>query len=276
VAERRPAWAPRTLLDLGSGPGTAAWAAAAAFPTLREATLVERAPAMIAAAARLAAGARAPVLRRARWTRDSVLAAWPSGGPPADLVTACYVLGELSDDDVTRAVARWWQAAGAELVIVEPGTPAGFDRIRRARAGLLAAGATITAPCPADGACPRAGDDWCHFGRRVARSALHRSVKGAGLGFEDEKYAYVVASRQAPAHAGARLLRVPQDRAGHLRLALCEAPAGTPEVRQAVVARSQRDDFRWARHARWGDAVPPGTAGTRQANGTAGASCSSA
>lgn len=106
-------------------------------------------------------------------------------------------------------------------------------------------------------------DDWCHFGQRVARTALHRAIKDAALGFEDEKYSYVVASRGRPAHAAARVLRAPQVRSGHIRLTLCESPS----VREAVVARSRRDDYRWARRAHWGDPVPAGVAGTRPASG---------
>src|SRR5262245_748998 len=36
TAARIPGWQPATLLDLGSGPGTALWAAAAQWPSLRE------------------------------------------------------------------------------------------------------------------------------------------------------------------------------------------------------------------------------------------------
>ena len=34
VQRQRPDWAPRSLLDAGAGPGVAAWAAVAAWPTL--------------------------------------------------------------------------------------------------------------------------------------------------------------------------------------------------------------------------------------------------
>src|SRR5262245_16234820 len=37
----RPGWSPRSLLDLGAGPGIAAWAAAARWPTIESVTFVE-------------------------------------------------------------------------------------------------------------------------------------------------------------------------------------------------------------------------------------------
>ena len=42
TAARAPDWAPATLLDLGSGPGTALWAAAARWPSLRSLVGTER------------------------------------------------------------------------------------------------------------------------------------------------------------------------------------------------------------------------------------------
>jgi len=48
---------PRTVLDLGSGPGSALWAAAQLFPTIEAATAFERDPRLIEIARRLAARA---------------------------------------------------------------------------------------------------------------------------------------------------------------------------------------------------------------------------
>ena len=141
------------------------------------------------------------------------------------------------------------------LVVVEPGTPAGFARIRAVRDRLRAAGATIAAPCPHDDACPMAGADWCHFAVRLDRSRAHRQSKHAALGWEDEKFAYVVAVRDAAllrARAEARVIRRPRKETGHVRLALCAAGGLT----EAVVTR-RAPTYRAARDASWGDAWPP-------------------
>src|ERR1700750_985848 len=41
LCEIRPDFAPKTLLDIGAGPGTATWAAAEAFPSLQSLTLFD-------------------------------------------------------------------------------------------------------------------------------------------------------------------------------------------------------------------------------------------
>ena len=113
-----------------------------------------------------------------------------------------------------------------------------------------------------------AGGDWCHFAVRLDRSRAHRQSKHAALGWEDEKFAYVVAVRDAAllrARAEARVIRRPRKETGHVRLALCAA-AGLTDV---VVPR-RTANYRAARDASWGDAWPPKDVGTAELDPTIG------
>jgi ribosomal protein RSM22 (predicted rRNA methylase) len=71
-------------------------------------------------------------------------------------VLLAYVLDELAPEARSRLVERLWELTGDVLVIVEPGTPAGWSRILDARQQLIAGGAAILAPCPHAAACPLA------------------------------------------------------------------------------------------------------------------------
>jgi ribosomal protein RSM22 (predicted rRNA methylase) len=256
-----PGWAPASLADLGAGTGGATWAAAAELPSLTAVTLYEQAAAAISLGQSIFAAAPDGVLRRAAWQRWRLPA---EGEPPAvgtaDLVTAAYVLGELTgaqQERLTTLAAR----AGAVL-IVEPGTPDGHRRVLAARARLLAAGFTIAAPCPHQLGCPVAvPGDWCHFAARVQRSARHRQAKGAELSYEDEKFSYVAAVRAELAAAGeavagraiarpaARVIRRPQLRKNLVLLDLC---AGDGTAQRTLVGKSS-DAYRRARKVSWGD-----------------------
>jgi len=252
-AQVRDRWVgerPRTLLDVGAGPGTVLWAAQVVWPGLEGALLLERDERMIALGRRLATRARAPLLAQARWERADMLAAWDAA--PHDLVVAAYVLNELPDERRAAVVAALWARATTSLVLLEPGTPAGFARIREARRQLIAAGATVLAPCPHDRACPMPENDWCHFAQRVNRTRLHRQVKGGTLSYEDEKFSYVAVSRHAGTPIAARILRHPQILPGRVERELCTATG----LRKEVLTRSRdKAAFRQARDLHWGDAL---------------------
>ena len=183
--------------------------------------------------------------------------AWPQACPGADLATAAYVLGELTTAQQSALVALAAQAAPAVL-LVEPGTPAGHRRILAARAQLLAAGYVIAAPCPHQLGCPLdVAGDWCHFGARLQRSAVHRQAKGAELSYEDEKYSYVAAVRPdslAVAAAPGRIVRRPQQRKGLVMLSVC---AQDGIVGRELVGKSKGELYRHARKISWGDPWPP-------------------
>ena len=228
-----------SLLDVGSGAGAAALAALHWFPALEQITLVERDSALADAAREFLPHAE---ILRENFRRMPTF-------PPHDVVIAAYSLGEAPVSDV---VSRLWRAARVALVVIEPGTPRGFALVREVRSRLLAAGAHMLAPCPGAGACPMLEPDWCHFAARVERSSLHRRLKEAELNYEDEKFSYVALSRETAAPAACRIIRRPRHQPGLILLETC-ASRGLETVR---VSRRDRDRFRAARQAAWGEAFP--------------------
>jgi ribosomal protein RSM22 (predicted rRNA methylase) len=250
--EQRPDWAPRSLLDLGAGPGTGLWSAASRWSSIERVTAVEAEPRMLALGQELARSAAHPAVRQAQWVKASVADTAPAG--PYDLVLMAYVLGELDEETRDQAVDRAAEVTNHPAgltAIVEPGTPEGYVRVLRARDRLLARGGFVTAPCPHDDRCPWSDSptDWCHFAVRLARTVAHRAAKGGALGYEDEKFSYVAISWQPTARTDARVLRHPQIRPRLIGLQLC-----TPDgVRQAVVTKRDREAFRLARKIDWGD-----------------------
>ena len=247
VSSVRPSWRPRSLLDVGAGTGSASWAAVSVFDSIERVVLLERSETMVQIGSRIS-GSGPSALRDAAWVAGD--AARPMDGT-FDLVIASYVLGELPERARSGAVRRWFDAAEGELVVVEPGSRDGFAAVRAARAELIGMGAGVTAPCPHEQACPMPDDDWCHFGVRVQRSARQRRVKSGDRGFEDEKFSYIVASKQHAADdRAARILRRPGRPGGHVRLRLC-APDG--QVHDVVVAKRERERYQRARNAGWGE-----------------------
>ncbi len=249
VRDRSPDWEPRSLLDAGAGPGTVMWAAAALWPGLSRATLLEKDDDMIAAGKRLAACSPAASVRDANWLLVDMAGQWET--EPHDLVVMSYALGELPQDRVAGLLRKLWAATLGVLVVIEPGTMAGFTRAKQARRLLLKEGAHVIAPCPHDEICPLE-DDWCHFSQRVERSRTHRLAKAGELAYEDEKFSFVAVSRTPGLPIRGRVLRHPQFRPGHIRLEVCTLDG----LVSTVVTRKDRDLYRKARHLRWGSVMP--------------------
>ncbi len=245
LAHAQPDFAPRSLLDVGAGPGTVMWAATDTWPDLEAATLFEASPAIRAIGEKLAASR--PVSRIA-WQAGDLRTGLSDG--QHDLVTLAYVLDELAPKERDALIDTLWKLTRHALLIVEPGTTNGWRRILAARTQLIAEGAHILAPCPHAQACPIVEPDWCHFSARVARSRIHRLAKEAEVPWEDEKFIYLAASRTPAATHPARVLAPPESGSGRVKLKLCN-PDGSASHR--LITRREGDVFKQARRSDWGD-----------------------
>lgn len=246
LAEVMPSFMPASLLDVGAGTGAGGWAVREHWPDVAV-TMLDANPALRALALKLMPDAKA-------------LAGDLSGDKPrADLVIASYVLAELPQDRAASAAIDLWRGADQALVLVEPGTPQGFARIRAARAALIEAGAHIAAPCTHDNACPTRSvgasqsdqnkvDDWCHFSQRLSRSREHMQLKAASVPFEDERYSYVVAVRENVASSARILAPVLEAKPG-LTFKLCDETG----LRAHFVPARDKPETRRVRRKSWGD-----------------------
>ena len=246
LVQRWPTFAPQTTLDLGAGPGSATYAALETWPTIGDVRQYERNAAMRSLAADLAAAATPHV------TIDHTTADFDRARldiRPADLVIATYLLVELAPHVAERVIARAFESCSGALVLVEPGTPAGFGAIAKARTQLIGAGARVIAPCPGEMACPMSGTDWCHFSVRLARSRDHMLLKGAQVPFEDERFSFVAVSRSTePRPAAARILAEPVVERAGITLKLCTIEG----MQHRVVPRRDKAAYTIARRLGWG------------------------
>lgn len=245
IAKVKPDFAPKSLLDVGSGPGTVMWAASEQWASLEQATLLEASPTIRAWGEKLGSPVAAT-----QWQTADVASTFAAR--PSDLVTAAYMLNELEEEARATVINLLWSLTKDIFVIVEPGTPAGWQRILSVRTQLINAGAYIIAPCPHHEACPLIEPDWCHFSQRVARSRLHRQAKNAEIGWEDEKYSYLAVSRTPGVQVQARVLGTPRGRSGLVQLKLCKQD-GT--AKEQTISKRDGELFKTARRVDWGDTL---------------------
>lgn len=245
VKNRLPDLNIANMLDLGSGPGTAFFAAFNTLESLQKAHLIEKDLGLIRLGKQLQEA-----------TENTCQVEWQTGNitdlsnlEPYDLVTISYAMNELETSDQQTLVEKAFNIATKILVIIEPGTMDGFRLIREVRDQLIKLGGCVIAPCPHNMKCPMPENDWCHFSERVSRTSTHRHLKGGVLGHEDEKFSYVAVSKSNFEEDGSRILRHPEKHSGHLSLSLCTKDGLVTKT----VSKKDGDIYKKARKLDWGD-----------------------
>jgi ribosomal protein RSM22 (predicted rRNA methylase) len=245
VDEILPEFAPQSLLDIGAGPGTASWAAVARWAELADVTMLERDNRFATIAQDFAKASVHPALQAARVERAEI----SNLDASAELVAAAYVFAEQREAMAGELALKLWRACSGLLIIVEPGTPDGFARIRAARSRLLGAGAFMVAPCTQSNECPMEGADWCHFKTRLQRSKIHMQAKGASVPFEDESFSFLAVSRVAAQLPEARIIAPPSNNKVGTSLKLC----GHGGIEEQLVAARDKPAYKLSKKKGWGD-----------------------
>jgi len=246
-------WQPKSVLDIGSGPGTALFAACSVWEGITRIVAVERQEMLISVARALVqqiqrGGDLAFPYDNIGWECSSVIS-W-TGREKADLAVASYMLGELSDSDILSCIDAVWARTARVLVVVEPGTMEGFARLGGVRRHLIQQGAHILAPCGGNWECQA---QWCHFSTRVTRTRVHQSIKEATLGYEDEHYSYLVASREIRPFAGARI--VGRIRSNKFQTVVPVCTEGGALCDLTFAKRSQPGKYKEAQRWHWGGRI---------------------
>lgn len=250
LKRRQPLQPIKSLLDLGAGPGTAMWAATEVLEELETVTLFEKDSDLISIGKRLAQHSEKTAINQAIWEQGDLEHIQKTDH--FDLITLSYSIGELPFPAMTSLIDKCWNLTNHFLVVIEPGTPAGFERIKLIRTRLIELGAFITAPCPHANVCPMGKNDWCHFSERVERTALHRKLKEGALGYEDEKFSYIIVSKTPCELPKGRIIRHPIKHSGHLSLTLCTEN----EIKQTTISKKNGEDYKKAKKSCWGDSFP--------------------
>ncbi|MCX7338025.1 MAG: rRNA methyltransferase [Alphaproteobacteria bacterium] len=236
---------PESLLDIGAGPGTATVAALDRWPNLKGATLIENHPGMIAAGQRIFDERGSAGIHYENQNLATV-----SFKSPANISILGYVLGELKDAERLSVVKKVWDSTLGYCLIVTPGTPHDFDYLMKVRRYLIELGGHAAAPCPHSNQCPLAGTtDWCHFSVRLQRDKLHRQTKQGHLGYEDEKFSYLIFSKQKTASCTTRVIKKPIQNPGHTILDLCAVDG----LRRVTVSKKDKILYKGMRKTEWGD-----------------------
>lgn len=228
-----------SYLDIGAGPGASWDVATDAFPQIKHATFVELDREFVKI------GKSRLKDKPIEWVNDS---AANLGAVAHDLVLFSYSWGEIK----SRAVLmKAWAACIQFLVIVEPGTPRGYEAMLQARDELVKEGGYVAAPCSHSQACPWQGSsEWCHFGVRLERSLEHQRAKEGSRGFEDEKFCYIIISKEERGFYYGRMVKDSLRRKGHTVLTVC-----TKQGIESKTVSKKDSRYKTINKLNWGDKI---------------------
>jgi ribosomal protein RSM22 (predicted rRNA methylase) len=235
----------QSVLDLGAGVGATRWLFQEILPELQTCTLMEQNPFMLGTGKNL----HHPL---GQFISENYVSAPLK---PHDMVFLSYTLSELPQTHQEKTIQKIWDNTTQVLVLIEPGTPHGFETIRRARESLIQKSAYIMAPCGHESPCPMKDGNWCHFSTRVSRSLDHQRAKEGRLSYEDEKFSYLIASRKpSPKPLPLRIIQKPIKAKGHIILDVC-TPNG---ITRKTLTKSKTPDYKTQSRLEWGDGVALG------------------
>ncbi|XP_027009417.2 methyltransferase-like protein 17, mitochondrial [Tachysurus fulvidraco] len=267
IKKRDSSFTPHSLLDFGSGLGTALWAAHTHWgDSLREYVCVDASAAMNSLAERLLTGdteGEDPLIKHVYFRQFLPV----SPKVQADLVLAAFSLSELSTQEAREeTLLTLWRKTNSYLVLVENGTKAGHQILMEAKDILLKREDKVSgdvrrplvfAPCTHQLPCPKLLKQPvtpCNF----LQPYYPLPVSGRSE-IVQEKFSFLILSRselqKSELVQWSRLISPVLRRSRHVQ---CEICCSNGELQQlAVTARHHgRDTYRCTRSSDWGDRLP--------------------
>ncbi|XP_013996161.2 methyltransferase-like protein 17, mitochondrial [Salmo salar] len=267
IKKRDSSFSPHSLLDFGSGLGTAVWASHSFWgDTLKEMVCVDNSGAMNTIADRLLRGSSEkdePVIKQVYFRQFLPV----SPKVQFDLVVGAFSLSELaSQKEREDAILTLWRKTSSYLVLVENGTKEGHQILMDARDILLKKQEraahdprrpSVFAPCPHESPCPKLFQlplVPCNFSQAYSPLPLPGAPDRL-----TERFSYLVLSRTDWAGGEgldwARLTAPVLRRPRHVH---CQVCCSSGEIKRVVVTahRHGRDVYRCARSSDWGDQLP--------------------
>lgn len=254
VAERIPNWKPKSVLELGCGPGTGIWAAKSVWPSITTATGVDREQLFLTLAEEIHYDSKMNL--DTTWTKTTILK-WLTSEEKTtyDLIIIASVVNELTDEERDRLMEKIASRSSGVVVVIEPGTEVGVTITKNVARKMSETGELI-APYVGN-TFVESAEYWIHFSQRFQRPEFQRRIRQSmresslmASDWEDAKYAFV-AWGDIPDQKtiwGVCVGRIEKLK-GFLTVPVLTAEG----VIKARVLKRNKTDYNYAKNIRWGE-----------------------
>ncbi len=256
IQDRVPDWRPRSVLDIGCGPGTGIWAATSVWPDMTAAVGVDQDTHLLSLAEEI--GSDAHISTKITWVQQTV-ARWTAtvDTNTYDLIIVANVLNELPKGIKDDFFAALQQHSSGIVLLLEPGTPRGYAIIRSA-AEKIVLKAPLIAPYIHNTFVPSEAY-WIHFPQLFTRPDFLRKIRQSmressdmASDWEETKYSYVACGSvpMTTTYWGQAIGSVQKYR-GYLTLPVLTADG----VHTARVMKRHKVEYAAAKRIRWGELI---------------------
>ena len=166
-----------------------------------------------------------------------------------DLVFSSYVLSEMTESDRKKAFLKLLDCSEKYVLLIDTGTPKTYQDYMQLKELAYENGYSVLAPCLHKNC--KLQNDYCQFFARVERSALQKMAKSATLGYEDEKYFYLLLSKNNVEVDGCRVIRRPVIETNMVKLSLCTKDG----VEIKTLTKKEKEMFKCAKKSKINDLI---------------------
>lgn len=195
ISERVPNWQPKTILDIGCGPGTGIWAAKELWPSLQTAMGIDRDTYFLSLAEEIHYGAKLDI--DVKWVHQTI-EDWTTSSETNtyDLIIVSSVVNELTKGVKEQLLGTLSHRSRGIVVVLEPGTPRGFQVIQSV-AEYISTKSPLVAPYIKN-TFVSSDEYWIHFPQRFLRPEFQRRIRQSmrdsdlmASDWEETKFSYV-------------------------------------------------------------------------------------
>ena len=255
VHEVIPSWHPTSLLDIGSGPGTATWAAISQWPGLDEITCLDEDKDFILLGKQILKDSKVP--HHVHWKNRDLRLGIEENEGPYDLIIIANVLNELTPKGQEKLIGQAFNRCKGVFIIIEPGTPRGNNIVSAVGSKLGNAG-KLLAPYIAN-TFVKDTDYYLHFPQRFIRPEFQRRIRQQmreslkmASDWEESKYSYVAMSKfPAKKNYWARIVGEPEIQKGFLEIPIITAE----NLTNIKVMKRYKEAYTSAKRLRWGELI---------------------
>lgn len=254
VQEIMPVWQPKSLLDIGSGPGTGIWATKSIWPGLETATAIDREKYFLPTGKEIIQKASFPV--KVLWQQQDITTRIDNRGMGYDVILIANVLNELDRSQRRQLLGQAYNLCKGVMVIIEPGTSAGTKIVQETAKDFSKF--TLLAPY-INNTFVESQEQWIHFSQRFIRPEFQRRIRQhmrtsslTASDWEETKYAYVVIGKiPAKEKVWGRSIGLIKKQKGFL-----EVPILTQDgIKQVKVLKRHKKEYSFAKNLQWGQAI---------------------